>query len=147
MTKCYRGAWNMLKDLHLIMGRLGSLQADLSLPHLKHWNPIPKLTSPHWVFIKTALFVLFFFVFLLFSPTAGSFGVSAQIGFGVVRGGPEARFHEGSTRVPRGFHEVLRGFREVLRGLRGGARRMLLGISHELIYLEKTHWAGCIGCL
>ena len=55
-----------------------------------------------------------FFFLLLFFPTAGSFGVSAQIGFGVVRGGPEVRFHEGSTRVPPGFHEVL-------RGLRGGA--------------------------
>ena len=44
-----------------------------------------------------------------FPPTAESFGVSAQIGFGVVRGGPEVRSHEGSTRV------------EVLRGLRGGA--------------------------
>ena len=38
-------------------------------------------------------------------PTAESFGVSAQIGSGVVRGGPEARFHEDSTRVPKGFHE------------------------------------------
>ena len=42
-----------------------------------------------------------------------NFGVSAQIGSGVVRGGPEVRFHEDSTRV-RGFHEAL-------RGLRGGA--------------------------
>ena len=33
----------------------------------------------------------------VFSPTAESFGVSAQ-GSGVVRGGPEVRFHEGSTR-------------------------------------------------
>ena len=41
---------------------------------------------------------------MCFSPTAESFGVSAQIGSGVVRGGPEVRFHEGSTRVPRGFH-------------------------------------------
>ena len=32
-------------------------------------------------------------------------GVSAQIGFGVVPGGPEVGFHEGSTRVPPGFHE------------------------------------------
>ena len=39
---------------------------------------------------------------ICFSPTAESFGVSAQIGSGVVRGGPEVRFHEGSTRVPRG---------------------------------------------
>ena len=54
------------------------------------------------------------FVYVFFPPTAESFGVSAQIGSGVVRGGPEVRFHEGSTRVPPGFHEVL-------RGLRGGA--------------------------
>ena len=37
-----------------------------------------------------------------FSPTAESFGVSAQIGSGVVRDGPEVRFHKGSTRVPQG---------------------------------------------
>ena len=42
---------------------------------------------------------------LSFSPTAESFGVSAQIGSGVVRGGPEVRFQEGSTRVPPWFHE------------------------------------------
>ena len=53
----------------------------------------------------------------LFSPTAESFGVSAQIGSGVVRGGLEVRFHEGSTRVPPDFHEVL-------QGLRGGARAL-----------------------
>ena len=56
-----------------------------------------------------------------FLPTAESFGVSAQIGCGLVRGGPG--FHQGSTRVPpRGFHEVLRG----LRGL--------LGISLSLFF-------------
>ena len=69
------------------------------------------------------------------SPTAESFGVSAQIGSGVVRGGPEVRFHKGSTsvnRVPPGFHKgstrVPPGFHEgstrVPRGsarLRGGA--------------------------
>ena len=49
------------------------------------------------------------------SPTAKSFGVSAQIGSGVVRGGPEVRFHEGSTRVERGFHEVLRGVARALK--------------------------------
>ena len=48
-----------------------------------------------------------------YSPTAESFGVSAQLGPGV-RGSAEGRFHEGFTRVPRDFHEVL-------RGLRGGA--------------------------
>ena len=44
---------------------------------------------------------------ICFPPTAESFGVSAQIGSGVVWGGPEVRFHKGSTRVPRWFHEVL----------------------------------------
>ena len=72
---------------------------------------------------------------IFFSPTAESFGVSAQIGSGVVGGGPEVRFQQGSTRVPRGFHEVL-------RGLRGSAstkeHRMLLGISPELILLCRT---------
>ena len=48
-----------------------------------------------------------------FSPTAESFGVSAQIGSGVVRGGPEARFHQGSTKG------------------------MLLGISPERIFLPQ----------
>ena len=42
---------------------------------------------------------------IVFSPTAGSFGVSAQIGSGVVQGGPEVRFHEGSTRVQPGFNQ------------------------------------------
>ena len=51
----------------------------------------------------------FLFLGNSFSPTAERFGVSAQIGSGVVRGGPEVRFHEGSTRVSPGFHEVLRG--------------------------------------
>ena len=71
-----------------------------------------------------------------FSSTAESFGVSAQIGSGVVRGSPEVRFHQGSTRVPPrlpgfhqgstrvppGFHQgstrVPPGFHDVLRGLR-----------------------------
>ena len=45
------------------------------------------------------LFWDLFFRFLGdFSPTAESFGVSAQIGSGVVRGDPELRFHQGSTR-------------------------------------------------
>ena len=50
------------------------------------------LTAFYWFWID--------FWHTSFSPTAESFGVSAQIGAGVVRGGPEARFHEGSTRVP-----------------------------------------------
>ena len=40
---------------------------------------------------------------LVVPPTAESFGVSAQMGSGV-RGGPEVRFHEGST-IPPGFHQ------------------------------------------
>ena len=48
---------------------------------------------------------------MFYSPTAESFGVSAQIGSGVVRGSPEVRFHDGSTRVPPEFHQVLRGLR------------------------------------
>ena len=48
-----------------------------------------------------------------FSPTAENFGVSAQIGSGVVPDGPEVRFHERSTRVPpesnEGSHQVPRG--------------------------------------
>ena len=64
-------------------------------------------------------------LFSPFSPKAESFGVSAQIGSGVVRGGPEVRFHEGSTRVPPGFHQgstrVPKGFCEgcgVVRALK-----------------------------
>ena len=49
-----------------------------------------------------------FTMIIFFSPAAVSFGVSAQIGSGVVRGGPEARFHAGSTRVPPGFHGALK---------------------------------------
>ena len=49
-----------------------------------------------WVFVMLFQFVCFFY-----PPTAESFGVSAQIGSGVVRGIPQARFHEGSTRVLR----------------------------------------------
>ena len=46
---------------------------------------------------------------LFYSSTAESFGVSAQIGSGVVRAGPAVYkvprgFHQGSTRAPRGFH-------------------------------------------
>ena len=43
-----------------------------------------------------------------------SFSPTAESGSGVVRGGPEVRFHEGSTRVPPEFHQGS----EVLRGLR-----------------------------
>ena len=79
-----------------------------------------------------------------FSPTAESFGVSAQIGSGVIRGGPKVRatrvppgFHQGSTRVPPGLHQ---GSTRVPRGSARAAgwcehekeHRMLLGISPEL---------------
>ena len=49
---------------------------------------------------------------LFFSPTAESFGVSGQIGSGVVWGGPEVRFHQGSTRGPchQGSTRVPPGF-------------------------------------
>ena len=79
--------------------------------------------------------------------TAEIFGVSARSVSGVVRGGPEARFHEGSTRVPPGFHQ---GSTSSTRVPRGSARaagwcehqkehRMLLGISPELIgFLRGT---------
>ena len=81
-----------------------------------------------------------------FPPTAGSFGVSAQIGSGGVRGGPEVRFHEGSTigfhqgstRVPPGFHQgstrVPPGFHQgstrVPRGFHEGSTRVPRGF-HE----------------
>ena len=59
---------------------------------------------------------------------------SAQIGSGVVRGGPEVRFHEASTRVPPGFE----GSTRVPRGsARAAGWCMLLGISPELIFLGE----------
>ena len=45
---------------------------------------------------------------VVFPLTAESFGISAQIGSRVVRSGPEVGFHEGSTRVPQGFHNQFR---------------------------------------
>ena len=50
---------------------------------------------------RRSLVILFHFI----PPTAESFGVSAQISSGVVRSGPEVRFHQGSTSVPPGIHE------------------------------------------
>ena len=83
---------------------------------------------------------------LIISPTAESFGVSAQIGSGVVRGGPEVRFYEGSTRVPLGFHQ---GSTRVPRGSAGWCEqekkhRMLLGISPELIICIFIFFGGVI---
>ena len=60
---------------------------------------------------------LMIFVKFAFSPTAKSFGVSAQIGSGVVPDGREVRFHERSTRVPPGSNEGS------IRVPRGSARR------------------------
>ena len=57
-------------------------------------------------------------------PTAESFGVSAQIGSGVVWGGPEVRFHEGSTRVPPDFHQ---GSTRVPPGFHQGSTRVPQG--------------------
>ena len=52
-----------------------------------------ELRGGSWVIIGAKLSLA-----VLFSSTA-------QVGSGVVRGGPEVRFHEGFTRVPRGFHQ------------------------------------------
>ena len=68
-----------------------------------------------WPHTNPAISNIFSSYFFLFIPRQlKALGFSAQIGSGVVRGGPEVRFHEGSMRVLSGFHEVL-------RGLRGGA--------------------------
>ena len=61
--------------------------------------------------VHSWLFLAFLAAHRCFFPTAESFGVSAQIGSGVVRGGRQARFHEGSTRVPPGFREGSTGLR------------------------------------
>ena len=59
-----------------------------------------------------------------------SFGVSAQTSSGVVRGGPEERFH----RVPPGFLRVSRGSARAVGWCEHKKEhRMLLGISPELI--------------
>ena len=60
---------------------------------------------------------------LLFEFFFPRFGVSAQIGSGVVRGGHEVRFHEGLA----GFHW---GSTRICEK----EHRMLLGISPELIF-------------
>ena len=85
-------------------------------------NHSPHHPPPVFVFLKQISGCFRFF----FSLTAESFGVSAQIGSGVVWGDPEVRFHEGSTGVPPGFHEgsrVPRGFARFWEG------RVVLGIS------------------
>ena len=79
-----------------------------------------------------------------YSPTAESFGVSAQIGSGVVRGGPEVRFHEGSTRVPPGFHQ---GSSRVPPGFHEGSARFCecCGVVRGGARTKKST-ACCWGC-
>ena len=86
-------------------------------------------------------------------PTAESFGVSAQIGSGVVRSGPEARFHEGSTRVPPGFHQDSTRFCEgcgVVRALRR-VRHAVGDITWAFfwtciyVYITSTPWLVGLG--
>ena len=74
--------------------------------------------------------------FFVCSPTAESFGVSAQIGSGVVWGGPEVRFHEGSTRVPRGSARAT-GWYEHKK-----EHSMLLG--YHLSLLQHNIWRGFV---
>ena len=77
----------------------------------------------------------------LFTPAAESFGVSAQIGSGVVRGGAEARLQEGSTRVPPGFHE---GSTRVPRGFHEGSTRFCEGCGVVRAPKKAPHAAGDI---
>ena len=67
---------------------------------------ISRRGNPAVLFLSCFSFFLFGVLFhLVFSPTAESFGVSAQIGSGVVWGGPEVspKFHQ--RRVPPRFCE------------------------------------------
>ena len=71
----------------------------------------------------------------------------------MVRGGPEVRFHESSTRVPPGFHQgsnrVPRGFARVAGWCElQKEHRMLLGISPELIIIfsESSRRCKTWGC-
>ena len=66
-------------------------------------------------------------------PTAESFVVSAQIGSGVVLGGPEARFYQGSTSVPPGFHQ---GFSRVLAGFHQASKRVPRGSARAAGWCE-----------
>ena len=90
------------------------------------------------VSVVSSLCYFCFTFFVFFSPpTAESFGVSAQIGSGVVRGAPGVWFHQGSTRV--------------LQGLRGGASTKLStaccwGYHRSLFYVYFYFfffWGGC----
>ena len=98
----------------------------------------------------------------LFSPTAESFGVSAQIGSGPrrPRGKVPPGFHQGSTRVPPGFHQgstrvppgvppgVPPRFHEGSARAVGGASTRkstacCWGISPELIYIVVSDPVFC----
>ena len=79
--------------------------------------------------------------FGFFSPTAESFGVSAQIGCGVVRGNPEVRFHEGFTRVPPGFHQ---GSARVSPGFHQGPSRFCEGCGVVRALKRARHAVGDI---
>ena len=75
--------------------------------------------------------------FRVFSPTAGSFGVSA------LALGWSGAAHQGSTKVLPGFHEVLRG----LRGDASTKKRTACCWGYHLslfFSFAKTRWASCI---
>ena len=83
-----------------------------------------------------------------FFPTAESFGVSAQIGSGVVRGGPEVS----STRVPRarvsrGFHQgstrVVQGSTRVPPGFHQGSTRVPPGFHRGSTRVPRGLCKGC----
>ena len=89
---------------------------------------------------------------ICFSPAAESFGVSAQIGSGVVWGGPEVRlredsirvppgFHQGSTRVPPGFHQ---GSTRVPPGFHQGSTRFCEGCGLVRALKREPHAVGDI---
>ena len=67
----------------------------------------------------------------------------------MVRGGPDVRFHEDSTRVPPGFHQgstrVPRGFHKVMRGLRGGASTKKSTACRWGYHLGLFFWVGGSG--
>ena len=71
------------------------------------------------------------------SPTAESFGVSAQIGFGGVRGGPGRGFYQGSTRVPPEFHQ---GSTRVPPGFHQGSTRVLRGSARAAGWCTACCW-------
>ena len=79
---------------------------------------------------------------ICFSPTAESFGVSAQIGSGVVWGGPEVRFHEGSTRVPRGSARATGWYEALLVAVltKTSAEQDLAELFKHFLLQEYVFW-------